>query len=55
MPRGSFEHSRVSDLDAESRQGSPLEDHYDRRNEVTTLRGLINGTQVSGLDKKRAR
>lgn len=50
MPRGSFEHSRVSDL--ESRQGCPLEYHYDRRNEVT---GIDKRGQVSGLDKKRAR
>lgn len=57
MPRGSFKHSRISDLDAESRpEGEPaLEDHYDCRNEVTTLWGLTNGAHVSELDKKRAR
>jgi len=43
-----FQTFRHFDLDAKSRQGSALEYHFDRRNEVTTLPRLIKrGAQVS--------
>lgn len=52
-----FQTFRHPDLNAESRasKGRALEYHFDFRNEVTTLPGLINGRRQFGRDKARAR